>query len=404
MNTNKKLPRLFQPGMKLYFSILFIFAVSAFFIGDYQWVLGGIMIFVLILLAVIWRFGTKKRTQRFLNYLESMSDGLSSTIRDTPLPAVMFNSETGEILWSNNRFISMTDIKGLYFELRISDVVPDFSGEWLLDGKNECPECIRLGDKKFRVYGSIIPSEDGDLIATTYWVDVTELEQISEKYHDSRAVFAIISLDNYEELTKGLSEREKSTILTDVDEQINVWIRGSDGFLCRYTRDKYLLLLDEKSLIPLVEGNFYVLDSVRTIIGTNGIHATLSVGIGKDGKSPLENSRFAALSIEMALSRGGDQAVVRNKFGFEFFGGHTITHDNPTKVRSRIMANAFGELVLDASAVFVMGHKFADFDSVAAACGCCCIARAKGKNAYIVIDAERSNALELITMFDDISE
>ena len=404
MNTNNKLPRLFQPGMKLYFSLLFIFAVSTFFIGNHQRVLGGIMVFVLILLAVIWRLGTKKRTKRLLDYLESMSDGLSSTVRDTVFPAVIFNSETHEILWSNDRFLEMTGLKEPFFELRVSDVVPDFAGEWLLDGKSESPECITVGEKKFRVYGSIIPSEGGDVIATTYWVDVTELEQISEEYHDSRSVFAIISLDNYEELTKGLSEREKSTLLTDVDEKINIWIRGSDSFLCRYTRDKYFLLLEEKSLISLVEGNFYVLDSVRTIIGANGIHATLSIGIGKDGKSPLENSRFAALSMEMALSRGGDQAVVRNKFGFEFFGGHTVTHDNPTKVRSRIMANAFGELVRDASAIYVMGHKFADFDSVAAACGCCCIARAKDKKAFIVIDAERSNALELMTMFDDVSE
>ena len=404
MNTNKKLLRLFQPGMKLYFSLLFIFAVTTFFIGDRNRILGGVMVFVLVLLAAFWRFGTKKRTQKLLNYLESMSDGLNATVRDTPMPAVIFNSETHEILWSNDRFIEITDLKEPFFELRISDVVPDFSGEWLLEGKNESPAYVTVGGKKFRIYGGIFPSEVGDLIATTYWVDVTELELISEEYHNSRPIFAIISLDNYDELTKGLSEREKSTLLTDVDDKINIWIRGCDGYLCRYTRDKYFLLLEEKSLISLIDGNFNVLDSVRTIIGANGIHATLSIGLGKDGKSPLENSRFAALSIEMALSRGGDQAVIRNRFGFEFFGGHTVTHDNPTKVRSRIMANAFGELVRDASAVFVMGHKFADFDSVAAACGCCCIARAKGKKSHIVIDAAVSNAPELIELFDDVAE
>jgi c-di-AMP phosphodiesterase-like protein len=139
-----------------------------------------------------------------------------------------------------------------------------------------------------------------------------------------------------------------------------------------------------------------VLDAVRECAGAGGVHATLSVGIGKEGKTPLENNRFASLALEMALSRGGDQAVIKSKFNFEFFGGHSAEVEKRTKVKSRVMANALGELIADASSVFVMGHKNADFDAVGAAAGICCIARAKGKQAHIVIDRDKNLSENLI--------
>ena len=399
----KKPTQLFQPRMRLYFLLLLAFAIATFFVGEYNRFLAVAMLVVLLFLVLYSRIEAKNRTAKLLHYLESMSDGLDSTVRDTPLPVVIYNSETSDILWSNDRFASIAGLRAPFFELRITDAVPGYNGDWLLDGKSECPELVAIGERKYRIFGSMILSQS-EYIVTTYWVDVTELSRISDEYLLSRPVFAILMLDNYEELLKGMSEKEKSALLSDIDEKISIWADDSGGYLCKFDRDRYFFLFEERILDAFVKENFSLLDSVRASAGSGGVHATLSIGIGKDGVTPQENYRFASLGIEMSLSRGGDQAVIRNKYGFEFFGGHSPQLESRTKVKSRIMASAFGELLSDASIVYIMGHKEADFDSVGAAVGVCSIARAKGKPARIVIDIENNYAHKLIEQFALIPE
>jgi c-di-AMP phosphodiesterase-like protein len=392
---NKKLPRLFQPSVRLYFMLLIAFAIATFFVSDHNRLLAGIQLVALVLLALYSRIATRRRTAKLLDYLESISDSMDLTVRDTPLPVVIYNSETGGIIWSNDKFITITDMREPFFELNISDAVPDFTWDWLLNGKNECPEPVAVEDRKYRVFGNIVHSER-EYFAMTYWVDVTEYARLSGEYLDSRLIFAILMLDNYEELLKGMSEKEKSVLLSDIDEKIGVWAGNRGGYLCKFDRDRYFYLFEERHLEGFIEDNFSILDTVRADVGADGVHATLCIGIGKDGKTPQENYRFASLGIEMALSRGGDQAVIRNKYGFEFFGGHSPQLEKRTKVRSRVMASAFGELLVDASLVLIMGHKLADFDSVGAAIGVCCIARAKRKPARIVIDMDNNQAESIL--------
>ena len=400
---NKRLPRLFQPNARLFLILLVAFAVSTFFIGEYNRILAGIQILAIIFLALYLRIATRKRTEKLLNYLESISDSMDMTVRDTPMPVVIFSSGTGEIIWSNNRFISITDLKDPFFELNITDVVPDFIWDWLLDGKSESPEAVPVDDRLYRVYGSLVRSER-EYVAMTYWVDVTEYSRICDEYLDSRLVFAILTLDNFDDLLKGMSEKDKTVILSDIDERINQWAGGKDGYLCRFDRDRYFFLFEERHLDAYVNENFSILDLVHADVGAEGAHATLSIGIGKDGTSPQENYRFACLGLEMALSRGGDQAVIRNRYGFEFFGGRSPQLEKRTKVKSRIMASAFGELLGDASKVIVMGHKNADFDSVGAAIGVCVLARAKRKDVRIVIDLKTNLAQSAIDLVSSLPE
>ena len=383
--------------------LLIAFAVSTFFVGEFNRLLAAIQVGVLIILALYSRISSRIRTAKLLDYLESMSDGMDLTVRDTPLPVVVYNSETNEILWSNDRFISITNMREPFFERSVCDVVPDFYGEWLLDGKNECPEPISVGERKYRVYGSMVRSER-EYIATTYWVDVTSFVQISDEYANSRLVFAMLLLDNYEELLKGMSEKEKSNLLSGIDEKINVWAGDIGGYLCKFDRDRYFFLFEDRHLGGFIDGDFSLLDTVRSEINADGVHATMSIGIGKDGSSPLENYRFASLGVEMALSRGGDQAVIRNRYGFEFFGGRSPQLERRTKVKSRIMASAFGELLGDASTVFIMGHKDADFDAIGAAIGVCCIARAKGIVVRIITNTNNNAAHGLIDYVSQLPE
>jgi len=400
---HKKLPRAFQPNVRLYVLLLIAFGLSTFFIGEHNRILAGVQLVVVIGLAVYVRTASRKRTAKLINYLESVSDSMDLTVRDTPLPVVIYSTETGEILWSNDRFIAMTDLKEPFFELNITDVVPEFTWDWLLDGRNECEEPIPIDEKRYWVFGSMVRSER-EYVAMTYWVDITEYRRICDEYLDSRIIFAIIMMDNYDELLKGMREKEKSILLSDIDDKITAWAGDRGGYLCKYERDRYLFIFEERHLDSVMKDKFSILGQVHSEIGAEGVHATLSIGVGKDGSSPSECYRYASLGIEMALSRGGDQAVVRNRYGFEFFGGHAPKLEKRTKVKSRILANAFGELLADASNVLVMGHKAGDFDSVGAAIGICCLARAKRKKVNIVIDIEANNAKDSIELMQKQAE
>ena len=392
---DKKLPRLFLSSPRLYFTLLIAFTISTFFIGGYSRVLAIIQVAVLIILALYTSISSKKRTAKMLDYLESMSEGMDLTVRDTPLPIVVYNSETNEILWSNEMFSSIVGLREPFFIRRISDIVPGFSGEWLLDGISECPDTVSVGEREFMVFGSLVGSEH-ECIATTYWVDVTEFVRTKGEYEASRPVFAMLALDNYEELLKGMSEKAKSVLLSDINEMVSAWAGDIGGYLHRFDRDRYLFIFEERYLNSFIEDKFSLLDTVRSNTGAEGVHATMSIGIGKDGANPHESYRFASLAVEMALSRGGDQAVIRNKFGFEFFGGHSPQREKRTKVKSRIMSSAFGELLADSSTVFIMGHEYADFDTIGAASGVCCIARAKGIKARVVYNPETTAAQALV--------
>ena len=400
---SKKLPRFLQPNVRLYFLLLTAFAIASFFIGGYGRLLAGVQVIIIIMAAVYLRHATRRRTVKLLGYLESMSESMDLTIRDTPLPLLIYNSESGELIWSNDRFSAIAGVEEPFFDQSITDVVPDYTWDWLLDGRSECEEPVQINDRLYWVYGSIMLSER-EYVAMTYWIDVTEYTEMCSAYIDSRLVFALLTLDNYDELLRGTSAKEKSSLLSDIDEKIGTWTANKDGYLCKFDRDRYFFLFEERFLDSFIKDNFSVLEQVSTCIGSGGVQATLSIGIGKDGVSPQENYRFANLGIEMALSRGGNQAVIRNKYGFEFFGGRPQQLERKTKVKARVMASAFGELLSDASKVFVMSHKTADFDSIGSAVGICCIARTKKKTTRIVVDLDTCIAKNIVEELMQLTE
>ena len=181
-----------------------------------------------------------------------------------------------------------------------------------------------------------------------------------------------------------------------IEDKLLQWCEGKGGFFRRYDRDRYLYVFEERHLDELRENKFAsLLDIVHSVTSPSGIRATVSVGVGRDGESLDENYNFAILGTEMALSRGGDQAVVKNRVTFEFFGGRGGEVERRTKVKSRVMANALSQLIQDSSKVYVMGHKFSDLDTLGAAAGVCCIARKFGTPCRIVMDANRTAAGQL---------
>ena len=344
-------------------------------------------------------------------YLDRVSGGLdtarSSNMLYTPLPMLVFDLNSGEILWGNDRFIGLTDLQDKLFEVSVGDVVPGFDGHWLREGKRESPEHVVWNHRTYRVYGALShPDElkgDHSMLATTYWLDITESEQMRQTLDMTRPAVAILMIDNYEDLMKACPESKRSALVAEIEGKLNDWCAGSGALLLSYDRDRYLFVMEEKDFAVYAEKKFDVLDTVRTV-ESGGVSATLSIGVGRDGDSFDGLFKNADLALEMALSRGGDQAVVKDRNNFEFYGGRSKTTEKRTKVKSRVMANALRELIDDARNVYVMGHKYADMDSLGAAAGICCISRKLGKKAQIVIDTENNAAHPVLRALQQMPE
>ena len=407
--SNKKPSRRVEPILKFYFAVMLLFAVAAI---PVNWQLALAEGTLTVLLYFYFRQSNQKRRQGVLQYIDSVTGSVDtaskSTLINSPLPTLVFRPDTGEIIWSNESFLQLAGVREHLFEMRLSEAVPDFQVQWLLSGKQESPERVELNNHRFRVYGSLVRSRNRtgvqSLVATTYWVETTEADHLREVYEASRPVAAILMLDNYEDLMKACEDTQRSAVLAQIDEKLQTWANAGQGILLKTDRNHYLFLFEEQYFQHFVDEKFSILDTVRAIRVAENIHPTLSIGIGKDSPSIPELYKNAKLSLEMALSRGGDQAVVRNQVDFAFYGGRTKATEKRTKVKSRVMANAFRELIADAGEVYIMGHSFADMDAVGAAAGICCAARKRGKQARIVIDREHTAAETLVARLDALPE
>ena len=403
-----KLSYLMEPSLRLYFVCLVVFAgVTALFSIP----AAVAEIAVVALLYLYFRRSNAVRQKVILKYIESVTCNMDTATKDTmvnaPLPMVIFRPENDEVIWSNDRFLQITGEREHLFDTKITAAVPDFSSRWLMEGKTECPTEVRIADRRFLVFGHLVRTEEQGsrgYLATTYWVDVTDFAQVRDTYYATRPVVAILLVDNYEELLKGATDSNRSAMRSEIDDRLAQWVAPAQGLFCRYERDRYLFVFEERYLAQFQEGKFSILETVREVASPAGIQATLSIGIGKEADTLGELFQYASLSVEMALSRGGDQVVVKNKFNFEFFGGRTKELEKRTKVKSRVMANALGELMADASQVFVMGHKYPDLDCIGAAAGVCAMARKKGTPVHIVKEPGQNPAGEMADRLAETEE
>lgn len=404
---NRKLARLFQPSFQLYFVCLVLFAlISAFFSIP----LAVVELAAILALAVYSRQHTNRCRREIARYLENVTGTVDTATKDTmansPLPMIIFRPESDDIIWTNDRFLQLTGEREHLFDAKLSALIPGFDSRWLMEGKTECPTEVEYGSRRFLVFGHLVRTggRSGGFLATTYWVDVTEFSLIRERYQATRPVAAVLLLDNYDELMKNLTENQRSALVSEIDSRLDEWVAESGGMLRRYQRERYLFIFDEQYLAKFIENKFDILDAIHQVVNPSGINATLSIGVGKDGETYRELFQFANLSIDMALSRGGDQAVIRNKFTFEFYGGRSKETEKRTKVKSRVMANALSALVSDSSQVFIMGHRSPDNDCLGAAAGVCALCRKNGVPVHIIKEAAPPPAQELIDRLSPLPE
>ncbi len=403
---NKKSRRFLQPNITAFFVVLAIFCTAAAVLEQYYLALAETVITVCLLL--VYRWAKRRRNQVATDYVRSHNEMIKRAVGgEVPFPVALVNLQEDEIIWYNKAFATLTGVHDSINALRTAELFPSLSLQWLLSGKSEDTEILAFQNRRFQVSGSLLEDgtgRGGAALGMIYLQDQTELLNTRDEHIRTRPMVSIVLVDNYDELTNNLTDAAVSNLNAEINNKINLWADRYKGLLRRLERNRYLLLLEAKDLALMAEEKFSLLETMRAVTNPSGIAATVSIGIGKDGAGFKENYDFAALSIEMALSRGGDQVVIKDRYDFSFFGGRYKATERRTKVKSRVMASSLAELISQSSRVFVMGHKMADLDAIGAAAGVCCLCRKKGKKAHIVIDREKNAAGALLSVLQAMPE
>ncbi len=394
----RSVKRLLRNEAYIFTAILLIFAGTAAASGQY-WLaiaLAAAALGVLILNVAV----TRQRCKSIAANVQAAVDNLSQSVSVTaPWPIAEVRLEDGEILWHNRQLQKALSTTSSCVGKRLEELFPELKLDWLRVGKIEAPDELQIRERRFRCLGFLPKQENGAApLAQLVFIDSTELLETRDEYFRSRPVVSIILIDNYDELTNNLTDSGVSTLNAALNERISAWTDRIGGLLRKLERNRFLFIFEAKDLYRITEGKFSLLELAREVTNPSGIAATISFGVGKDGSGFQENYDFAALALEMALSRGGDQAVIKDKYDFSFYGGRAVETERRSKVKSRVMASSLSALVKQASRIFIMGHRNSDADAIGAACGVVALCRSLGKKANIIVDRNTSAAPKLLEM------
>ena len=359
----KPVGRLLYPNTGWYFAAMLLFTAAAAAVGQY--ILAGGALFVTLIMFIISRARLSRRKRQLMSYVQTATDSVGISVHaGSAFPMAVIRLPENEIIWGNPSFFTITGLSDTACYQTLDAVVPGFSTSWLREGRSELPGDQIIGGRRYRIYGNYVKSEDDATtvqLATIYFADMTEMFNVRDEFLRTRPIVSIILIDNYDELTANLSDSAISTLDAQLNDVVANWTAGLEALCRKIERNRYLLIFESKDLARLQDGRFSILEDVRHVTTSGGMSATISLGIGKDGGSFAENYRFASLAIEMSLSRGGDQAVIKDRFNFTFYGG-----------------------------------RMADLDALGSAVGLLCLCRVKERPARIVIDLQKNACQSLI--------
>ena len=383
----------------LYLVCIALFALAALFF-DHPIIAAGEGVMFLALLAYTV-YGRRREAKQLTKYIESITydteNAKNRTLLSFPLPMAVFRLADSSVVWGNDAFFGMFGKDASRLNAQLVTLLPDFSARWLMEGKTQYPSLAEVQGKKYQLYGNLIRAEKDEdanaIMGISYWLDVTDYENTRILYEKSRPIPGVVVIDNLDEMTRNYPERVRNDLRDQVEDRLHHWCEQYHGILRRYDRDRFLVVFEKKDLDTMRKNKFPIIEEMHQVENPAGVTASITIGFGEEAATLEEGLQYADIGTELALSRGGDQAVIKNRISFDFFGGRGFEVERRTKVKSRVMANTLAELIRDSSKVFVMGHKYADLDALGADVGVCSLVRKLGVNAYIVLD-QQNNAVK----------
>lgn len=320
------------------------------------------------------------------------------TFYDYPEPIIIVDKDE-TVVWYNRCFEEKIFGDDRAYGINLSDLVGNNTSKIFA----QSGATVKILDNYYNVCAKQSKSFENEMSVIRF-SDITDHVLLENEFKASRKTVLIMTIDSYEDVLQNAKESDKATVQVQIEQIFERFIESTNGVLHKSSSGRFYAVIEERHLSRIIERKFDILDEVRSIQIGDRTGVTLSIGVGRGAKTLAESEIYAKQALDMCLGRGGDQAAVKTDNGFEFFGGISKAVEKSTKVRSRIIAAALKELVLSCENVYIMGHRFADFDAVGASVGLCGAFRSLGRQAYCVVDPEKNLSKPLINYITDNGE
>lgn len=378
-------------------------------------VVSAFVVLYIVMVLVMWFHYKPNILNEMISFATQYGQIQKTILKEFAIPYALLDDE-GRVIWMNDRFCEVVGKDGRYNK-NIQNLIPQVSAGVLQDGEMESSVQIQYHEKDYSVKLQKVSIEsleesvsivdipgNKNYIIAVYLFDNTELNHYIREIESQKLVAGLIYLDNYDEALESVEEVRRSLLVALIDRKINKYISALDGIIKKLEKDKYFVILKYQHLKELEASRFSLLEEVKTVNIGNDMNVTLSIGIGAGGNSYLQNYEFARAAIDMALGRGGDQAVVKEREKLSYYGGKSQQMEKNTRVKARTKAHALREFIETRENVVVMGHKITDIDSFGASIGVYRAAKMLGKKAHIVLGDINSSIRPWVNLFLDNKE
>ena len=377
-----------------------------------------VSVFTIVYIGIaLWLYFSRKRgiLAGLIAFSSAYDQSRQNLLEEMLMPYAVTDG-SGHLLWMNREFTAILEEDKNSYK-NITAVFPEITKEMLATGGEVVSIHSCLGDRKFRIdlKQVMVDSLDaavaagglegqGSSVTAVYLLDETQTLKYMQQINDQKLVAGLIYLDNYDEALESVEEVRRSLLTALIDRKISKYISGMNGIVKKIEKDKYFFAIKQQYMARIQEERFSILEDVKTVNIGNDMAVTLSIGIGMNGDSYSQNYEYARTSIDMALGRGGDQAVVKDSDKIQYYGGKAQQMEKTTRVKARVKAHALRELMENKDRLLIMGHRLADIDSFGAAVGIYRIAMSMNKKANIVVNEVTSSVRPMMERFTGNAE
>lgn len=387
-NNNMKMFENIEAKTKVYLVIIAI-ALILLCINVSAYIVPSIILYALIIGYTLWTYNKRKNEiSTYINELTiNMDSAAKNTLINSPFPLIILETD-GEVIWRSSKFNKE------FANVGINNYINDITKEIKMDiDSNNIPTVdkeINIDEKTYHVIGDYVKIKQKDKKKTNkymtilYFIDITDKKELLNKYNNSQSCIGIIMIDNYDEIIQRIAAEEKPQVMAEIEKTLYDWAIESEGIMIKTERDTFVYVFEQKHLEQMQNEKFSVLDKIKEIKTSEKLQLTLSIAIANEGNTNYEKYQAANDAMDIALGRGGDQAVVRTDGKYNFFGGRAQELEKRTKVKARVVAHALEELIEDAENVIIMGHQNGDIDSMGSSLGLYRFAKTIKEDVYIV--------------------
>ena len=374
-------------------------------------ILSAFIVVYLVVIIMMMSFSHNGLMNDLVSFATEYGQIQKQLLKELELPHALFD-ENGKIIWVNRAFEKVVTTDSLYMK-PINSIFPDVTKDKLPLDENDVDLKIsydshdysikmkRVGLKDIALIAGTATKDgdyDGFLIAA-YLFDETALNLALKEIDNQSLAVGFIYIDNYEEAIESVEDVGMSLLSAFIDKTVNQYVSSFDGIVRKTEKDKYLLILRKGALVTMKEERFRLLEDIKDVSIGNETAVTLSIGVGVDGLSYAQNCEFARNAIDLALGRGGDQAVVKSPENVNFYGGKSQQKETTTRVKARVKAQALQEIIVNKDRVIVMGHRDGDVDSFGASVGIMCACKSLNRECHIVLDTISTSLKPLVDLY-----